>query len=106
MNPVHHQSLPTAPPKKPVCPYLQCQAHQAAKHLQGASLPTIYLKAGSRRRLRSPAVPLVSRTRALDRLERPHAAATVAVRPRRENPGSRRHTGATTDLKVIVTGGN
>src|SRR5829696_2304829 len=28
MNPVHHQSVPTAPPKRPVCLRLQCKTHQ------------------------------------------------------------------------------
>lgn len=53
--------------------------------------------------LRSPAAPLVSTTRALDRFERPRPAATVAVTPRQKNRAStgqvRRHT-----LKVVVAG--
>ena len=44
-----------------------------------------------------PAAPLVSTTRALDRLERPRLGAIVAVTPRRENSGP----GETPDMKVV-----
>ena len=50
------------------------------------------------RRVRFPAAPLVSTTRALDRLERPRHRAIVAVTPCRENSGP----GETPDLKVVV----
>jgi hypothetical protein len=92
-------------PSAPHRSNLQCQAHQAAKHLQGASSPTI-TEGQEPTAVEIPAAPLVSTTKAPGQTERRRAAATVAVTPRRETKRPPASQVRRPDLRVTVTGGN